>query len=151
VYLVFSAVTATTMPTEPHDEAKFMQLRDQCTTFLQQAASADALHDLLRRKRANSDRLAELDRQGESEYAGVGQLMLEQQVLEQELAQLPLSQADLLKLGEGHAALVQGMRDMCRDLARARQHSKLKELAAQLAALKAMDLSPVTGVTGKHW
>jgi hypothetical protein len=94
--------------------------------------------------------LAELDRQGESEYAGVGQLMLEQQVLEQELAQLPLSQGDLLKLREGHAALLQDMRDMCRDLAKARQHSKLKELAAQLAALKATDLPAATGVTGKH-
>jgi small-conductance mechanosensitive channel len=146
----FWAVTATNMPAEPHDEAKLMQLRNQCTTFLQQAASADALYDLLRRKRANSDRLAELDRQGESEYAGVGQLMLEQQVLEQELAQLPLSQGDLLKLGEGHAALVQDMRDMCRDLVRARQHSKLKMLAAQLAELKATDLSAATGVTGKH-
>jgi small-conductance mechanosensitive channel len=138
------------MPAEPHDEARFEQLRNQCTTFLQQAASADTLYDLLRRKRANSDRLAELDRQGESEYAGVGQLMLEQQVLEQELAQLPLSQGDLLKLREGHAALLQDMRDMCRDLAKARQHSKLKELAAQLAALKATDLPAATGVTGKH-
>jgi hypothetical protein len=133
----------------PHNEAKLQQLLSERDRLLQQMAGAVSRRDLVKRTRAINQQLAAVEAQEDPDYALMGRLMLEQQILEQESAQLPLSEADFLKLGDWHAALVQGMHDMCRDLARARQHSKLKELAAQLAELKAMDLSSLSLGSGK--
>jgi hypothetical protein len=128
-------------PTVPHDAAKLQQLQIEHAAFEQQLAKAQAASSVAERRAAVEAKLAALEAAADPDYAVVGHLLMEQQMLEQEAAQPPLSENEYLALAAQHATLMQGMRDMCSDLARAKQYGQLRELATQLTALKAVDTS----------
>jgi hypothetical protein len=64
--------------------------------------------------------------------------------LEEESAQLPLSEEAYLALPTRHAALVQQLTDKCRELAKARDFDALDRVAVQLETLTAMEVPAFT-------
>lgn len=98
---------------------------------------AATTRDLVLRRKAVSQRLAAAEAGEEPDYALIGRLIMEHEELEQEASQLVLTDGDYAALSQRHPVLVQEVRAMCRDLAIAKQYSALRDLATQLAALKA--------------
>jgi MarR-like DNA-binding transcriptional regulator SgrR of sgrS sRNA len=131
-------------PAVPYDAAKLQQLQIEHAAFAQQLAKAQAASSVVERRAAVDEKLAALEAAADPDYAVVGHLLMEQQMLEQEAAQPPLSENEYLALAAQHTALLQGMQDMCSDLAKAKQYGPLRELATQLTALKAVDTSMLT-------
>jgi hypothetical protein len=71
----------------------------------------------------------------------VASLGVKLQTLQQESAQLSLSEEDYLTLPARHGDLVQRMTGKCRELAKAQHFAALGTLSAKLKALRALDVS----------
>jgi hypothetical protein len=77
------------------------------------------------------------------DFVLVGTLGSQLQALQQESAQLSLSEEDYLTLAARHAALVQRVMEECRELAKAQDYTALGSLSAKLQELKALDLAGI--------
>jgi hypothetical protein len=120
------------------------ELADQCTALVKQAAFVPQRSDI-------RQRLLSLKAQIKAELAAaldfelVGTLGMQRKSLEQQSAQLPLSEEDYLTLGNRHADLVRRVTETCRELMKARDYAMLGPLSAKLKELKALDLSGILG------
>jgi hypothetical protein len=74
------------------------------------------------------------------DFVLVGTLGTQLQALQQQAAQLPLSEEDYLTLPARHADLVRRVTDACRELMKARDYAALGPLSAKLKELRALDL-----------
>jgi beta-phosphoglucomutase-like phosphatase (HAD superfamily) len=70
--------------------------------------------------------------------------------LQQESAQLPLSEEDYLTLADRHATLVQRVVQVCKALAQAKQFYSLAALGGKLKLLRALKLPSIPSVKGKQ-
>jgi hypothetical protein len=75
------------------------------------------------------------------DFVLVGTLGTQLETLQQQSAQLPLSEEDYLTLGDRHARLVQQLTDKCQELKADRAFARLSAVAAFLYKLKALDVS----------
>jgi formyltetrahydrofolate synthetase len=90
----------------------------------------DELHDALRALKVAM-----------ADFEAIGQAGKALKAANAELAQLPLSEEDYLKLADRHAALVQKVSTTCAELSDAGEFDALEALAAKLEELKALDVS----------
>jgi hypothetical protein len=128
-------------------------LTDQCAAVQKQAAFVPQRSDIRQRLQAlqakyDTALVAAVD------FVLVGTLGTQLQALQQESAQLPLSEEDYQTLGDRHAELVRRVTDTCRELMRAGDYAVLGPLSAKLKELKALDLSGIAGTShdsdGEH-
>jgi hypothetical protein len=75
------------------------------------------------------------------DFVLVGTLGTQLQALQQQSAQLPLSEEDYLMLGDRHADLVQRVTGTCRELMADSAFAELSAVATYLQKLKALDVS----------
>jgi hypothetical protein len=117
-------------------------LLEECDAFTAQFAHATDRREVMRRH----DKLLACLRgaleltEGE-DYERVRELGEQLETLEQESAQLPLSEGDYLTLTEKHASLLQRTTAMCKEYQRARNGIMLVELGTKREELKKLDIS----------
>jgi hypothetical protein len=70
------------------------------------------------------------------DFEAVASLGMQLLALQQESAQLPLSEEDYLTLAARHAALVKSVHDKCTDLAEAEDYSAVTDLGVKLRELR---------------
>jgi DNA repair ATPase RecN len=111
-------------------------LLSECAKLLDEIAFAPARLDLMRRRdivRAQFDAADVADR----DFYLVATLGMQLRELEQQSAQLPLSEEGYLMLPDRHAALVQQVTDRCKELTKAREFAAVAALGAKLSELRA--------------
>jgi L-asparaginase II len=116
------------------------QLIAQCDTVCKQGKAAPVRRDLMQRMRALQAQYDAAETAA-TDFVLIGTLGMQLQELEEESAQLPLSEEDYLTLTDRHAALVQRVTDACRALKAPGYFAELDKLATQLEALRALDVS----------
>jgi hypothetical protein len=132
-------VTPTTPPA--HNAAKLYGLQRECSTLLQLVSSAPTVRQVLQRKHRVQAQIGGLEAAEEVDYCAVGDLLLQLESLDLQAARLPMTEEDYLTLKNRHAALVKTVTTVCRQLIKARQYAALRDMAAQLGALKAVDVT----------
>jgi hypothetical protein len=116
----------------PHDA-----LTRECYVTIVQFACVPALRDALQQR----DLQAQLHAADQGDkYQLAVELEDKLGVLQEKIAQLPLSEEDYLTLGDRYATLVQMVSLQCRALFTAKDRVALAPLAAMLEELKALDL-----------
>jgi hypothetical protein len=115
----------------------------ECERVLQEAAYAPQRRDLTKRLCTLQTQLQAAE--AAENFESVASLGLTLTALQQQSAQLPLSEEDYLTLPDRHAALVQRVTEQCRELTRAKNYASLGLLSAKLTMLKALDLAGIAG------
>jgi hypothetical protein len=113
----------------------------ECSTLLQLVSSAPTVRQVLQRKHRVQAQIGGLEAAEEVDYCAVGDLLLQLESLDLQAARLPMTEEDYLTLKNRHAALVKTVTTVCRQLIKARQYAALRDMAAQLGALKAVDVT----------
>jgi hypothetical protein len=117
-------------------------LLDECDAFAAQFAHAPNRREVMRRH----DKLlaclrAALELSEGEDYERVRGLGEQLETLEQESAELPLSEGDYLMLTEKHASLLQRTTALCKEYQKARDGTMLVELGTKREELKKFDIS----------
>jgi hypothetical protein len=120
----------------------------ECERILQQVAAVPQRRDLSQRIQALQPQLKVAE--ACDDFEQVVALGTQLQVLQQESAQLPLSEEDYLTLGDRHADLVRRVTETCRELTRLKDYAALGPLSAKLKELRALDLTGIPGMGGKQ-
>jgi hypothetical protein len=136
-------VRASVTPTTPsaHDAAKLYGLQRECSTLLQLVSAAPTVRQVLQRKHRVQAQIGGLEAAEEVDYSAVGDLLLQLESLDLQSARLPMTEEDDMTLKNRHAALVETVTAVCRELMKAKQYAALRDMAAQLGALKAVDVT----------
>jgi hypothetical protein len=121
-------------------------LLPECERVLQEVALAP-------QRKEFCQRIAALQQQynaalSTEDFECVASLGLQLQALQQQSAQLPLSEEDYLALPTRHAELVRRVTDQCHELTRLKDYVALGPLAARLTKLKAA--ASLAGILGKR-
>jgi hypothetical protein len=113
----------------------------ECERVLTQVICAPQRRDLTKRIEALQ---AQLDAAlAADDFEAVALLCSQLQILQQQSAQLPLSEEGYLTLLDRHAALVQKLADKCKELAEAKDYAAVTSLGVKLSELRAATLSAV--------
>jgi hypothetical protein len=117
-------------------------LLEECDAFTAQFAHAPDRREVMRRH----DKLlaclrAALELTEGEDYERVRELGEQLETLEQESAQLPLSEGDYLMLAEKHVSLLQRTTALCKEYQKARDGTMLVELGTKREELKKFDIS----------
>jgi hypothetical protein len=143
VYLS-EAASAAAAATAAEEAKQRAQLLAQSEVVCKQAKAAPAYRDLMERVRPLQAQFDAAEAAAE-DFVLIGTLGTQLQQLEKESARLPLSEEDYLTLADRHAALVQRLTDQCRKMKAVGWFTELDQLATQLVALRALDVSELPG------
>lgn len=124
-----------------------MNLRKDHRTIVRQLAGASARAEFSRRANLLEQKLATLNGAAKVDYVALGQVIIEQEALQKESAQLALSEEEYRTLRARHAALLQSLEATCKALVAAQLFAELRDFAALLTELKALDTSSLQGKT----
>jgi hypothetical protein len=124
--------------------ANLQGLTDQCAALKRLVAFVPQRSDIIQRQQSVRHQF-ETALEAAVDFVLVGTLGAELKALQQQAAQLPLSEEDYLTLPGRHADLVRRVTDTCRELMRARDYAALGPLSAKLKELRALDLTGIPG------
>jgi hypothetical protein len=125
-----------------------MPLLVECERVLQQVACApqrSAMTQRILTERSHLDAALAAD-----DFEQVLALGMQLQSLQQESAQLPLSEEDYLTLADRHAALVLRVVERCTELALAKEFAEVTVLGAKLSELRAAALPVAAHVSASN-
>jgi hypothetical protein len=112
-----------------------LELANECTKLLEEVAQAPARRTLVQQRKVLSAQYDAADAAGD--FKAIAAAGMQLQALQQQSAQLPLSEKGHLTLGDRHADLVRRVTEKCKELTRAKEYAEVTALGAKLAELRA--------------